>query len=979
MKIDVPSFKGMIPRLTPRGLPENAAQEAINCRLQSGDLESWRHFLLTKALDNAGPVRTIYLLNDQWLSWDDQVDVARSLIPGDSSFLTFLTCPALYSTPRFTTYALATTGAEPYPVATRPLGVPSPANQPTLAVGVDTTPTTQTTNTVDDNASLATAWTVNPPLFGTTYATVTQQTGYYEARYDENRSVGTDSYAFRNFDVAGSSLLTVTVDIRFDADTSHMIAGLIVGADGSGSGVGVLYADGSLQIRGTTIWSHQFGVTLNAIAAMTPLSPATNYKLRATVSLNTGGTKTVVAEVLDSAGTTVLGTVTATDTFVDGPNCGFVTGISDDGTPQYATRYSGFTVNATGSTGYSPVPIAVSYVYTFVNDLGWESAPSPASDTVTRPDGVSVVVTMATTYPEDSAYAVTTKNLYRAVTGATGTVFKLVASGIPLATATYNDVLDDSELGKDVLLSDDWDLPNPDMEGIIALPNGIMAGFFKNQLCLSAQGAPWAWPVSFRLTTDTDIVAIANIDNTIVIGTKSFVYTATGNSPDSFSMSKPGEPQACASKRSMTYVDGFGVVFASPDGFQVCAGSAGNVRNATSSIFTKRQWQALDPTSIVSAVHDGVLHWFYDSRAFSRVEDDVFWLSSSQYDAASWVLSESDYVALKTWPGGGSPATIRGNVNKSSGKRYFEFELTAASAFEFEVQREVGLSQIVESGPGTITVGIAYRVTTGQIKLNGGTVGTGPAVTVGSVIQFAVDLDAGRAWIGIDGTWISGNPAAGSSPSITGITAQTYRHAMVTDGPLTIGARLRGNSTRFLFPAPTGFVAWGDTGVSIPLGGEAAGYVLDTAADGFGLVKLGHHASAVHVDPIDDALYLVLDEMAEPTDPSLPVLPTFTPSDNTVYEFDADEAADLTYRWKGRLNLMPHPSTMHFAKVEAGDFANILARVRRDGAQIDERAIANANSYRIEGKQPGNAYELELLGTSTVRTMQAAQTVEELD
>ena len=84
-------------------------------------------------------------------------------------------------------------------------------------------------------------------MTGTTYATVTQQSGYYEARYDENRSVGTDSYAFRNFGVEGSSLLTVTADIRFEGDTSHMIAGLVVGADGSGSGVGVLYADeGSL-------------------------------------------------------------------------------------------------------------------------------------------------------------------------------------------------------------------------------------------------------------------------------------------------------------------------------------------------------------------------------------------------------------------------------------------------------------------------------------------------------------------------------------------------------------------------------------------------------------------------------------------------------------------------------------------------------------------------------------------------------------
>jgi hypothetical protein len=61
----------------------------------------------------------------------------------------------------------------------------------------------------------------------------------------------------------------------------------------------------------------------------------------------------------------------------------------------------------------------------------------------------------------------------------------------------------------------------------------------------------------------------------------------------------------------MRYVDGYGVVYASPDGFQVCAGSAGNVKNATGSVFTKEQWEALTPSSILSAVYDGVLYWWF--------------------------------------------------------------------------------------------------------------------------------------------------------------------------------------------------------------------------------------------------------------------------------------------------------------------------------------------------------------------------------
>ncbi len=41
MKASTPSFRGMAPRITPRALPENASQEAINAKLLTGDLGPW--------------------------------------------------------------------------------------------------------------------------------------------------------------------------------------------------------------------------------------------------------------------------------------------------------------------------------------------------------------------------------------------------------------------------------------------------------------------------------------------------------------------------------------------------------------------------------------------------------------------------------------------------------------------------------------------------------------------------------------------------------------------------------------------------------------------------------------------------------------------------------------------------------------------------------------------------------------------------
>jgi hypothetical protein len=141
-----------------------------------------------------------------------------------------------------------------------------------------------------------------------------------------------------------------------------------------------------------------------------------------------------------------------------------------------------------------------------------------------------------------------------------------------------------------------------------------MVGFSKNQLCFSAQDHPHAWPVSYRLTTDTNIVGLGNIDTTVVIGTQSFLYVAAGNDPAAYSMSKFEVPHAASSKKSFAYITGLGVIFAGPQGLMVVAGP-GQARNLTEEVFTLRQWKALDPSSIFSVSHDDIYFMFWESAS----------------------------------------------------------------------------------------------------------------------------------------------------------------------------------------------------------------------------------------------------------------------------------------------------------------------------------------------------------------------------
>jgi len=698
------------------------------------------------------------------------------------------------------------------------------------------------------------------------------------------------------------------------------------------------------------------------------------YTFDVVMVVNANGTQTVTAQVLQ--GSAQIATVTATSVFTVGDYIGINAAAGNDADAQYATLFDNIHVQASGSNGFTPVNIATSYVFTFVNDLGEESTPSAPSSTIQRPDGVSVAVTTPTTIPSgiSSTYGITTKRIYRAATGNTGTVFRFVAE-IPLATETYEDVLTDEQLGE-VLESEEFDLPPDDLRGIIALPNGVMAGFSKNQLCLSAQNRPHAWPVGNRLITDTDIVAIANIDTTVVVGTESFVYSASGNDPAAYSMSQPGAPQACVSKRSMRYLnDQVGVVFASPDGLMAMTGPT-TVRNVTEGVFTRRQWQDLVPETIQAAVHDQTYFWWYDNRALNIEESTAVWDPATDTNG-TYVVSDSGTSASKVWPGGaGSPASLKSSMVRSTGKRYVEFTITSATEFPFEAQRQIGLS--AASDTGLVTIGVSVSITTGQVKKNATTVDNLGAVVVGDTIMMAIDLDTHVCWVGLNGGWISGDPGQGSSPTVTGLTVTGYKASVSTDSPLSIGVRLKSVSSDFTYTVPGGFNSWGYEQTEVT-GGALGAYALDTSPSGFGLIELSHHAAASYSDPLTDALFLVLDDVSDTIISGSPFdYQTPNADGRTIFEFDGDPATPLARTWRGKVNLLERPTAFAICQVKAEDYSSILLRLYADGALLTEVTVTSQEEFTLPLSNEYTKFEIEVYGTSRVYSIQVAEDVMEL-
>lgn len=619
MRIAVDSYRGEAPRLTSRALPPNGAQSAINARLMTGDLEAWRQFVLEQALSNTGPVLSIFKLGNVWLAWDNDVDVAKGAIAADTTGRIFLTGPDEYDRPQWTNTALAGAGGGP-PTETRPLGVPAPDGAPVVAAGIDPNPTTTAVDVLDEGDLLATDWTASAPgspYLGDSNVTQSATTGNPVPSYQVafGRNAGSPAYLYRDFGISKLTAIRMSFDFLFRAPTSgeqyrQMVAGIARNAVGAGAHV-AWTSDGGFALGKAANWNTSSSSALVTTPEAGVLAHETWYTCEITMLKNADDTQTVTATLYQ--GSAQLASLTATNTFTTGDYCGFVgeTGEDSDASP-FLTFYDNILVLASGPSGYVPTNTATSYVYTYVNDQSEESAPSFASETVLRPAGIAILVTTPTDTPTgiDSSWHIETKRIYRSVSGATGTIFRFVAE-VPLAQAEYLDSIPDTELGEE-LESEGWALPPVDMHGILALPNGVMAGFSKNELCLSERNRPHAWPTRNRYAIDTYIVAIGNIDSTVVIGSKSFPYLAIGTSPGDYSMTKLEVPQACVAKRSLAYLIGFGVVFSSPDGLIAVAGN-GNVGNLTRGVFTRKQWQALVPESIVAVAHDDVYHFFYNN------------------------------------------------------------------------------------------------------------------------------------------------------------------------------------------------------------------------------------------------------------------------------------------------------------------------------------------------------------------------------
>jgi hypothetical protein len=274
--------------------------------------------------------------------------------------------------------------------------------------------------------------------------------------------------------------------------------------------------------------------------------------------------------------------------------------------------------NTSGNLDDTVTPDDVSYVYTFVTAYGEEGPPSdPTTALEFTPSTQTNTISIPSYGGVSTAINFAKKRVYRSNTGSTNTTFQFVAE-VAYATTSIPDNRAGATLGE-VLPSETWIGPPDDntslypegpLQGLTPVANGIFAGFTGKRLCLSEPYLPHAWPISYRITLEEDIVAIGTTANGVVCLTNGKPYFVTGVDPSAMTALQVDLAQACINRNSVVDMGEY-VLYAGPDGLCAVSGTEGRV--VTKGLISPQQWREdFAASSIKAFKHEGTYVAFYD-------------------------------------------------------------------------------------------------------------------------------------------------------------------------------------------------------------------------------------------------------------------------------------------------------------------------------------------------------------------------------
>lgn len=266
-------------------------------------------------------------------------------------------------------------------------------------------------------------------------------------------------------------------------------------------------------------------------------------------------------------------------------------------------------VNGTSSGNVESRSYAVALVREWYDgklDVGPLYSPVTTSNgNITVDVGTDQTVTLSDITVPSDAYTdcgVRKAYVYRSTVGSDGTAMYGFVGEFAITDGTTVYSFTDSRSAEDVeeaAVSSEWDEPL-EMSGILSLSNGVFVGFNGYDIYFSYPYQIHAWPYTYRVTVDYEVVGLGAFGNTVVVCTKGAPYLLLVSDPATVTVRPINSQYPCLSKKSIITLSD-GVVYASINGLVLV--NSTSPKYFTEKLLTKDEWRNFYPNKLSAAYY----------------------------------------------------------------------------------------------------------------------------------------------------------------------------------------------------------------------------------------------------------------------------------------------------------------------------------------------------------------------------------------
>lgn len=269
---------------------------------------------------------------------------------------------------------------------------------------------------------------------------------------------------------------------------------------------------------------------------------------------------------------------------------------------------------------------ARAYVYTYMNEWGEESAPSPVSNIITVPDGTVVMVTGIALPPD--GYNITHANIYRASTGFRPDDVKqqkpltdfLYVATIEFPSTIFSDNIRMANVNV-ALETQKTRMPPAGLTNIVSI-EGVarLAGTTKNRVHMTENFELHNWPVKYDLVLDSTIIHMGCLDQKLYVTTDTMPYVIDVSSCEDMKCMPVMDagfplPDIACKYASSALITPHGYIYSTPLGLVLIDPEA-RYTIVTARWFSEDDWAAIQPDTVRLAYWEGFLFCVTDSVSF---------------------------------------------------------------------------------------------------------------------------------------------------------------------------------------------------------------------------------------------------------------------------------------------------------------------------------------------------------------------------